>query len=135
MNDKVMMRFSDRFAAKPAAEPEPEAEVISLGAFGYLRGVRDRALMLELRLKDGCVHALSYSLLDRATLDPSDGLRLRFVGQEVHITGQRLNDRSSGIGLFEAIVRHRATWIQEASRADTFAPSAFGPLIEAIRMP
>jgi hypothetical protein len=135
MNDEVVARFAERFAVKPALAADEAPAEESTGAFGFLRGARDRALMLELRFKHGEIHAFSYSLLDRLSFDPSDGLRLKFAGQEVHIMGQRLNDRSSGIGLIDAVLKHRATWIQEASRADAMAPFAAGPLIESIRMP
>jgi hypothetical protein len=55
-----------RARRKPAAD---------LGAFGFLRGVRDRAVMLELRWKDGSVVAFAYAWLERAGFDPSEGSR------------------------------------------------------------
>lgn len=136
MSDKGLARFTDRFSVAPepaAAQPDAESEEVSAGAFGYLRGVRDRALMLELRFKDGSVIALSYAMLDRASFDPSDGIRLRFPGQEVLIAGQHLNE-GRGVGLFDAIVRHRAVWIREASRADLLDTRRAGAIVEAIRL-
>lgn len=136
MNDKGLARFTDRFSQAPepeAPQHEAESEEVSSGAFGYLRGVRDRALMLELRFKDGRVIAFSYAMLDRASFDPSEGIRLRFPGQEVLIVGQHLN-KGRGVGLFDALVRHRAAWIQEASRADLLSSRGDGPLIDAIKL-
>lgn len=76
--------------------------------------------MLELCKKDGSSIALSYSVLDRAVFDLSDGVRLRFPGVDVHIVGRRLNDSVDRcLRLYELLLRHRVTWIQEASRADT----------------
>jgi hypothetical protein len=46
----------------PARDGETEAPD-DLGAFGWLRGVRDRALMLELRRKDDSVMAFAYAWL------------------------------------------------------------------------
>jgi hypothetical protein len=88
-----------------------------LGAFGWLRGVRDRAMMLELRRKDGSVVALAYAWLERAEFDPSHGITLKFGADKVKITGRNLNaEARSNIRLFAGIVRHRVPWIQEADR-------------------
>lgn len=134
MSDKILARFSERLNPESGAlAREQEPEEISSGAFSYLRGVRDRALMLELRFKDGSAVALSYSLLDQASFDPSEGIRLRFPGQEVLIVGQRLNE-GRGAGLFDAIVRHRALWIAEASRAELLEGRTAGPMVESIAL-
>ena len=37
------------------------------GAFGWLRGIRDRAIMLEIRHRDGRVPAFGYAWLDAGT--------------------------------------------------------------------
>jgi hypothetical protein len=120
MSDRMQPLFAQRLRHEPevtdAAEPES-----SVSAFGYLRGVRDRAQMLELRKKDGSSVAFAYTMLDRASFDPSDGIRLSFPGTKIHLVGQRLNDPvDRGLRLYELLLRHRVTWIQEASRADTF---------------
>lgn len=135
MADDVLTRLTERFGAKPTTAEDENPVESDAGAFGFLRGARDRGLMLEFRLKDGRVCAYSYSLLDRLVYDPSDGLRLRFAGQEVHVTGRRLNERNSSISLVEAVIRHRATWIKEASRADGFAATASDILVDSIRLP
>ena len=48
-----------------------EEEPSDLGAFGWLRGVHERAAMLELRRKDGSIVAFAYHWLERAEFDPS----------------------------------------------------------------
>ena len=135
MADETLTRFLDRFAPPPeesaVEEAEPETDA---GAFGYLRGVRDRALMLELRLRDGNVVALSYALLDRADFDPSDGIRLRFAGQEVVIRGRRLQDPIGGVRLFDMVCRHRATWLREGSRSDSIGETNDRTHVDAIRL-
>jgi hypothetical protein len=134
MNDEVLTRFADRFAA--AAEPQAadSEQEVNAGAFGFLRGARERALMLEFRLKDGNSKAYSYALLDRATFDASDGIRLRFSSEEVRVTGQALKggSGSGAASLFELILRHKATWIQESSRADYLQTQPGSPIVESI---
>jgi hypothetical protein len=133
MNDEVLTRFAERFAtaAEPqAAESEQEENA---GAFGFLRGARERALMLEFRLKDGRALALSYALLDQASFDPSDGIRLKFSGQEIRLAGRLLNERSGpSAPLFDAIVRHRVTWIKESSRAELLETRPNVLIVESI---
>ncbi len=41
---------------------ELDASADDLGSFGWLRGIRDRAIMLELRQKNGNVVAIGYKL-------------------------------------------------------------------------
>lgn len=89
-----------------------------LGAFGWLRGVRDRAVMLELRQKDGGVSAFAYAWLERADFDPSEGISLKFGAEKIKITGRNLNGEARpNIRLFDGIVRHRVPWVQEADEA------------------
>lgn len=84
-------------------------------SFGFLRGVRDRAIMLELRKKDGNVKALGYSWLSQADFDPSIGITLHFGSQQVKILGRNLNaEHRPNVRLFAGILRHRVPWIQEA---------------------
>jgi hypothetical protein len=119
MNDDVLTRFVDQFTSSADPQPVEEESEENAGSFGFLRGARERALMLEFRLKDGSSVAFSYALLDRASFDRLDGIRLRFAGQEVHVKGQSLNHRSgSRARLFDAILRHKVTWIQESNRAE-----------------
>jgi hypothetical protein len=107
-----------------------------LGAFGFLRGVRDRAVMLELRRKDGSVVALAYAWLERADFDPSHGITLKFGADKVKITGRNLNSPARpNIRLFEGITRHRIPWIQEADRPAAMGAGREAVVIEAIEMP
>lgn len=133
MNDRPPMKFTDRFAPPQPPPPVDDDPQDDVGAFGFLRGVRDRALMLELRFKDGGAIAVTYSLLDRVTYDASDGIRLYFPRWQVRITGRSLNESHNGrMRLFDAIQRHRATFIQEASRADLMEARPGVPVIESI---
>src|ERR1700734_1887503 len=90
-----------------------------LGAFGWLRGVQDRALMLEIRQKDGRIAAKGYSWLQSADFDPSEGVTLNFSGGRIRISGRNLNAAvRPNIRLFAGILRHRVPWIQEANGVD-----------------
>src|SRR5262249_15830085 len=74
--------------------PETDGDEDECPAFGYLRGVRDRAPSLELRFSDGNAQAFPYTLLTTAVYDPSRGVLCKFVGDLVYyvlIEGSNLN--------------------------------------------
>ena len=102
---------------KPAAIlPEAVSGLVDdLGAFGWLRSERDRAVMLELRHANGGITALSYSWLESAEFNPSEGITLSFSGKTVKLIGRNLNiECRPGVRLFEGLTRHRVLWIREA---------------------
>jgi hypothetical protein len=125
-------------AAKPAdAEKPEELETVpdDLGAFGFLRGVRDRAIMLELRHKDGSIDAFGYAWLSKSTFDPSEGITLHFGASTIKITGRKLNaEVRPNVRLFAAILRHRVPWICEADGAAIIQASKDTVLIERIEV-
>src|SRR5207302_1327183 len=55
----------------------------SCPAFGYLRGIRDTALAVELRLCDGNSEWHAYNRLESWRFNPSAGLLLKFTGGDV----------------------------------------------------
>ncbi|HWB12753.1 MAG TPA: hypothetical protein VG826_26240 [Pirellulales bacterium] len=113
-----------------------EEEPSDLGAFGWLRGVHERAAMLELRKKDGSIVAFAYAWLERAEFDPSQGITLRFGPQKVRITGRNLNaEPRPNVRLFAGIVRHRVPWIQEADRPAAIGAGRGTPVVESIQTP
>jgi len=88
-----------------------------LGSFGWLRGIRDRAVSLELRKKDGHILAVGYGYMDKAEFDPSEGITLSVAGQKIRIKGRNLNaEIRPMVRLFEGIARNRVPWIVEADR-------------------
>jgi hypothetical protein len=104
-----------------------------LGSFGWLRGIRDRATMLELRKKSGNILAVSYGWLEKAEFDPSDGITLHITGQTIRIKGRDLNtDVRPTVRLFEGITRHRVPWIREASGVDVISAQQCTCVIESI---
>lgn len=105
-----------------------------LGAFGWLRGIRDRALMLELRKKDGNILAVGYGYLDHVEFDPSEGITLSVAGRKVRIKGRNLNSEARPlVRLFEGITRHRVPWIQEASAREPGETDDRATLIDSIQ--
>lgn len=64
------------------------------------------AAMLDCVLAGGDRAAFPYSMLLRATLNPSTGIELVFSGAIVTIKGRKLGD------LYRAIIQHRATSVQ-----------------------
>lgn len=108
-------------------------ETADLGAFGWLRGTRERAVMLELRKKDGAILAIGYNWLERIEFDPSDGITLVTAGQRIHIRGLNLNAAvRPSVRLFEGLTRHRVPWLRETAEPDRFNADNQATLIERI---
>jgi hypothetical protein len=106
-----------------------------LGAFGWLRGVQDRALMLEIRHKDGRVTAKGYSWLQSAEFDPSEGITLNFSGEMIRISGRNLNaEPRPNVRLFAGILRHRVPWIQEADEPAILEAPKDAVVIENVKV-
>jgi hypothetical protein len=104
-----------------------------LGAFGWLRGIRDRATMLELRRKDGNILAVGYAWLERAEFDPSSGVTLHVGDTKVRIAGRNLNGTpDTTFRLFEGLTRHRVAWVKEAAQADFLGKEQTTCLVESI---
>ena len=134
MNDSVLARFTGkRSDESPAAGIADAEELDDYASFGFLRGTRDRALMLELRKKDGTVQAVGYAWLERAEFDTSIGITLHVAGRTVRIKGRDLNGEiRPNVRLFQGITRHRVPWIQEADNATTMESRGKGLLVESI---
>ena len=106
-----------------------------LGAFGWLRGQRERAVMLELRYCDGNIEGLCYAWLERAKFDPSEGITLYLIGKTVKITGSNLNaEIRPNVRLFSGILRHRVPWIQEANQATAMRAAKDATVVERIEV-
>jgi len=87
---------------------EEDEGVEELPAYGWLRGVRDRASMLEFRLKTGNCQALGYPWLFKVDFEPSKGIVLNFTTWVVTLAGRNLRE------LYGMIQRHRVVWVQES---------------------
>ncbi len=104
-----------------------------LGSFGWLRGVRDRALMLELRKKEGTIVALPYAYIERADFDPTQGITLYVMGKQVRIKGRNLNGEiRPHVHLFNGITRHRVPWVRQANGHGASTAGESETVIESI---
>ena len=133
MGDELFAGFAlkRKTGKAPTAEEHPDDD---LGAFGWLRGVRDRAIMLEIRHKDGRITAKGYSWLQSADFDPSDGITLNFSGEKITIAGRNLNaEARPNVRLFAGILRHRVPWIQEASEPAVLEAAKDAVVIEQVK--
>ena len=117
MSDRILQKYTGKGTDRivDAAATEESETTDDLGAFGWLRGVRDRAVMLELRKKNGNVLAVGYGWLERVEFAPSEGITLHLVGQKIRIKGRNLNGEvRPGVRLFQAVTRHKVAWVKEA---------------------
>lgn len=131
MKENVLERFTSR---KPEADHVTDPEgVDDLGAFGWLRGIRDRAEMIELRHRDGAISAHGYAWLKNAHFDPSGEILLDFSGETVRIAGRNLNgELSAGKRLFEGIVRRKVPWIAAATNENALTSPKGAVVIEEL---
>ncbi|CAN5473036.1 hypothetical protein BH10PLA2_BH10PLA2_07580 [soil metagenome] len=115
-----------------------ESDEESCPAFGYLRGLKDRALSIEFRFADGHSLAYSYTLLAEYQHNPSAGILLKFLGDKVTllvIQGSNLNAAINGISLYDrGLLRHRITFVQEMSREQLKRAGEREPTIDRIRV-
>jgi len=135
MNDRILQKYTGRNGEPiiDAGGAEESETTSDLGAFGWLRGVRDRAIMLELRKKNGNVLAIGYGWLERVEFDPSDGITLHLVGQKIRIKGRNLNgDARPQVRLFQGITQHKVAWIQEADGPTVLQAGKSATVIEQI---
>jgi hypothetical protein len=126
MNDRLLKRFTEQHGNDLVREDSADDQPEDWGAFGWLRGHRERATMLEIRRKDGSIMALGYPWLERAEFDPSQGITLQFTGQTVRLVGRNLNL------LFDGVVRHRVPWLQEADRPMAMMAAKDAAVIERV---
>lgn len=104
-----------------------------IGCFGWLRGIRDRAIMLELRKKNGHCMAIGYGWIERVEYDPDHGITLHLANHTVRITGSGLNTEiRPAMRLYDGIVRHRVSWVREASRSESLGNSQNGVWIDLL---
>jgi hypothetical protein len=135
MFDEVLSRHSaKRTNGEASAGVEGDA-TDDFGAFGWLRGVKEQAVMLEIRHKDGRITAKGYSWLQSAEFDPSTGITLNFSGEKVTIVGRNLNaEARPNVRLFAGIVRHRVPWIQESAGIEVMEATEKAVVIEEVKL-
>ncbi len=104
---------------RPTTEAAPsETDEEACAAYGYMRGIRDRALAIEFRYRDGNSDFYPYSWLGPWQYNPSVGLLLKFTGDVVTlvlIRGSNLDALvNQSINLTDrGFARHRISWLKE----------------------
>jgi len=121
-------------------EADGDGEEASCNAFGYLRGIKDKAPTLELRFRGGNSMWFPYGSLGQCQYNRSEGLLLKFNGDVVYLVlvrGSNL-DRpldDGPINLTRAgLQRHRVVWLREMTPDEIRQIGQTGPTIESIEV-
>jgi hypothetical protein len=112
----------------------------SCSAFGYLRGIRERADAIEIRFQNGNSTWFPYSWLGEWKFNPSDGLLLKFSGDLVYVVLIRgsnldrpLSDTTTNLTT-SGLQRHRIVWMREMSAEEIRQVGESGPTIDRIEV-
>jgi hypothetical protein len=132
----ILTLFASRVAAAQDNSKEEAAAIEDdLGPFGCLRGVRERAVMLQLRLRDGTILALGYAWMQSVEFDASKGITIRFAGKTLTIRGRNLNaEARPNVRLVDELCRHRVAWIQEADEPAALKADRTEIVVEQIEL-
>jgi hypothetical protein len=121
-------------------EGDGDGEEASCHAFGYLRGIREKAAALELRFRGGDSMWFPYNWLGTWQYNRSEGLLLKFSGDVVYlvlIRGSNLDKplHDGPINLTRAgLQRHRVLWLREMSPEEIRQAGNGGPTIDSIEV-
>lgn len=134
MDDSLLRKYTGRDERAAAPEESDESRLrLDCGAFGWLRGLRDRALMLQLKKKNGNIRAVAYNMIEQVDYDPSDGITIRAAGHQIRIRGRNLNaEVRPFVQLFDGLTRQRVPWVREASYQERVGAPADACVIESI---
>ena len=133
MSDRLLDKYTRGSTLPASSSGEESSDAEDFGCFGWLRGIRDRATMLQLQKKDGRILALPYGWLEAIELIPERGITLHLPGRKVRITGSGLNvEARPAVRLFDGLARHRVPWVRETSRPELLQPGGSGLIVEAI---
>ena len=121
-------------------ETEAEEGVSSCAAFGYLRGIRERADAVEFRFRDGSSTWFPYNALGNWRYNPSQGLLLKFSGDAVYVVLIRgsnldrpLSDSTTNLTT-SGLQRHRIVWMREMTEEEIRQVGETGPTIDSIEV-
>jgi len=121
-------------------EADSEAGEASCAAFGYLRGIRERADAIEFRFRDGNSMWFPYGWLGNWKYNPSEGLLIKFSGDLVYLVLVRgsnldkpLADSTTNLTT-SGLQRHRIVWMREMNRDEIEQVGESGPTIDSIQV-
>lgn len=126
--------------AKDKPRDDDAAEEAACRGFGFLRGIRDRALAIEFRMSRGDSVWFAYSHLASWRHNPSVGLLLKFtddVTTLVLIRGSNLSGFAGkhAVNLTDrGIQRHRITFIREMDEEELRKADQGEPTIDKIEV-
>ncbi len=95
------------FVERLKVDVEPETELSKF--FGIEHQPSGRALMFELRTRDGRRSAMPYSYVTRADFNPDNGIEVYVSNVLVLIKGRNLDD------IYSYLLQNRLMWIREDS--------------------
>ncbi len=116
----------------------PEAEEGACRAFGFLRGLHERAPAVRFVFRSGNALCLPYSWLGPWEFNPSAGLLLKFTGDCVVlalIAGSNLEATvgSGAVNLTDrGLQRHRITWVKEMDEDELLKAGEGEPTVDRI---
>jgi hypothetical protein len=142
-NDKVPSYLRDHVSQlESAAKGEgavTEGAEESCPAFGFLRGLDARALMVEFRLQTGDSEWFAYSCLVSWRFNPSVGLLLKFTtGDGVSLALVRGSNLDAPVGQAQVnltdrgLQRHRIVFVREMDEAELRGTREGEPTIDRI---
>lgn len=124
----------------PAKKTNDEDDEGYCSAFGYLRGIRERADAVEIRFQNGNSTWFPYSWLGEWKFNPSNGLLLKFSGDLVYVVLIRgsnldrpLSDTTTNLTT-SGLQRHRIVWMREMSEEEIRQVGETGPTIDRIEV-
>ena len=124
---------------KPASK-SVETDEESCSAFGYLRGLHEKALAIEFQMRTGDKEYFPYAWLGPWRYNPSTGLLLKFSGDVaslVLIRGSNLDApvNQSGVNLTDkGLQRHRVSWVREMEKDELQRAGEGTPTIDTIEI-
>lgn len=134
MSDRLLDKYVGRVPPSDDRRQEEQGEQAEdFGSFGWLRGIRDRAIMLELRKKDGHIRAFGYAWIESVEFEPEEGITLHLPGGRISIKGTALSkEMRPAIRLVDGLIRQKVPWVREADRSSAIGACDDGVVVEHI---
>lgn len=140
-NETLPSYMRDSYLADTATKSkgaEAEGEEASCRAFGYLRGLQDRALAVRFCFRSGNSVCLPYAWLEPWEHNPSAGLLMKFTGDMVLlvlIRGSNLDALVGGAAVNltdRGLQRHRILWVREMDEDELRRAGEGEPTVDRI---
>src|SRR5262249_13885810 len=134
------MRQTAGGRSKDGNGKDQDAQEASCRAFGYLRGLQDRALAVRFCFRDGRSVVFPYSWLGPWEHNPAAGLLLKVTGDGATlllIRGSNLDVELEGKGINltdRGLQRHRIVWVKEMDEDELARAGEGEPTVDGIEM-